>query len=282
MTATVCRRCNEPLGLSRFLGADLCGSCAAKDKAERKAALEEYRSLSTAIGDPRTDPGTIGSNLPAIAERAGLKPQVIRDLNWKALLGAFETALSDEIITREEEDRLGRIAAALGFDHNDFARAIDHYAEEVFIARVNDGRLPELATPPILLKRNEVAHLVTNASLMKEVLVREYKGGSRGVSFRVMKGVSYRVGSHRGTMQVVGSRLEPADTGELVVTSQRVVFTGPRRTQECRYDKLIDVNVYRDAIELHVSNRQKPSLFQVKSGPMIAAAVNAAAQSVLA
>ena len=281
MTAAACARCGASLGFRRFLGSDLCGDCSAKVKAERKAALEEYRSLSDAIADDRTDPATIGANLPAIATRAALKPEQVRDFNWKALLNAFEKALADEIVTREEEDRLARIGSALGFDQNDFARAIDHYAEEVFIARVNDGRLPELANPPIILKRNEIAHLVTNASLMKEVLIREYKGGSRGVSFRVMKGVSYRVGSHRGTMQVVGSRLEPADTGELVVTSQRVVFTGPRRTQECRYDKLIDVNVYRDAIELHVSNRQKPSLFQVKSGPMIAAAVNAAAQQVL-
>jgi hypothetical protein len=242
------------------------------------AALTEYRSLSDAMADIRTDLATIGANLPAIAARAALKPQEVRELNWKALLKAFEKALADEVVTREEEDRLGRIGSALGFGQDDFAQAIDHYAEEVFIARVNDGRLPELATAPIMLKRDEIAHVVTNASLMKEVLIREYKGASRGVSFRVMKGVSYRVGSHRGTMQVVGSRLAPADTGELVVTSQRVVFTGPRRTQECRYDKLIDVNVYRDAIELHVSNRQKPSLFQVKSGPMIAAAVNAAAQ----
>lgn len=282
MTAGLCTRCRRPIGWRRFLGSDLCGDCSAEVKAERRAALVEYRALAESLADARTDPTTIGANLPAIASRAALEPREVRDLNWKALLNAFEAALADEVITREEEGRLSRAGAALGFDQNDFERAIDHYAEQVFIARVNDGRLPELADAPIILKRNEVAHLVTTASLMKEVLIREYKGGSRGMSFRVMKGVSYRVGSHRGTLEVVGSRLEEADTGDLVVTSQRVVFTGPRRTQECRYDKLIDVNVYRDAIELHVSNRQKPSLFRVESGPMIAAAVNAAAQQVLA
>ena len=282
MTAGLCRRCSEPLGLRRFIGADFCGACSAKEKAERKAAVEEYQSVSLAAADPRTDPATIGANLPAIAARAGLSAQAARDLNWKALMGAFDNALADEVITRQEEDRLGAVATALGFGESEFERAIGHYAEEVFIARVNDGRLPELATPPIILKRGEIAHLVTTADMMKEVAIREYKGGSQGVSFRIMKGVSYRVGSHRGTMEVVGSRLEVGDSGDLVVTSQRVVFTGGRRTQEVRYDKLIDVNVFKDAIQFHVSNRQKPSLFKVSSGPMIAAAVNAAAQRVAA
>ena len=114
--------------------------------------------------------------------------------------------------------------------------------------------------------------------MMKEVVIREYKGGSQGMSFRIMNGVSYRVGSHRGTMEVVGSRLEVADTGQLVVTSHRAVFMGARKTQEVRFDKLLSVNVFKDAIQFHVSNRQNPSLFQVRSGPMVAAAVNAAAQ----
>jgi hypothetical protein len=197
-------------------------------------------------------------------------------------LAAFEKALADEIISKDEEERLGRTALTLGFDETGLQTAIAHFQEQFFIARVNDGRIPVLNSPSILLKKGEVAHLETPASLLKEVLVREYRGGSQGMSFRIVRGVSYRVGSHRGTMEVVGSRIEEADTGDLTVTSNRVVFAGGRKTVEVRYDKLVSVNVYRDAIQFHVSNRQNASLFKVSSGPMIAVTVNAAAQKLLA
>lgn len=279
---TICANCGGAIGMRRFLGSNLCSACDARLKAERATALAEYHQLTAAAGDPRTDPAAIGANLPSIATRAGLDAQKVRDLNWNALLSAFEKALADEVITVEEENRLAGVAAALALDRNDFELAIGHYEEAVFIARVNDGRLPVLAAPPIMLKRDEVAHLTTSADMMKEVVIREYRGGSQGVSFRIMKGVSYRVGAHRGTMQVIGSRLEVADRGQLVVTSQRAIFTGARRTQEVRLDKLIDMNVYADAIQFHVSNRQNPSLFKVPSGPLIAAAVTAAAQRLVA
>jgi hypothetical protein len=256
----------------------MCGGCAAKAKAARAAALEEYRSLTAAIANPNTNPQTIATNLPAIAERAGLDAQIARDLNWQALQAAFEHVLDDEIVTEAEEQRLTAVAAALGFGRGDFERAIGDFEERVFIARVNDGRLPVLESPGLMLKRGESAHLQTEAELMKEVAIRQYKGGSQGVSFRIAKGVSYRVGSHRGTMEVVGTRLETADSGTLTVTSQRAVFTGSRKSVEVRFDKLLSLNVYRDAIQFHVSNRQTPSLFLVTSGPMVAAAVNAAAQ----
>lgn len=281
MSAAVCEACGRPLGLRRFIGADLCGGCSAQQKAEQAAAMEEYRTLSAAVADPRTDPVTIGANLPAVAARAGLDPGKAQDLNWQALLGAFEKTLEDEVVTREEEERLGRAATALGFDQAAFEHAIARYQEPLFIARVNDGRVPVLDTPVIILKRNETAHLQVGAELLKEVAIREYKGGSQGVSFRIAKGVSYRVGSHRGTMQVVGTRLESADTGPLTITSQRAVFTGTRKTVEVRFDKLLSMNVYQDALQFHVSNRQTPSLFKVDSGPMVAAAVNAATQTLL-
>lgn len=273
-----CESCGQPIGVRRFLGATRCADCAAREKAAKADALRHYRSLTAAIADPRTDPATVGDNLPAIATRAGLSAQEVRNLNWDSLQSAFEQILEDEVVTSDEEERLGRIAEALGFGQGDFERAIGDHQEELFVARVNDGRIPVLHSPAIILKRGEVAHLQTDAELVTEVAIREYKGGSHGVSFRIAKGVSYRVGAHRGTMEVVGTRLETADTGPLTVTSHRAVFTGGRKSVEVRFDRLLSLNVYRDAIQFHVSNRQTPSLFRVSSGPMVAAAVNAAAQ----
>ena len=277
--ADTCATCGTKLGFARRLtGAKECPDCAAKSKADRLAAEGEYRSLVSNAAEPATDLAVLPTSLPALAQRAGIAPQAARDMAWKGLLAAFERALADEVITREEEARLQSVGIALGFDVNEFERAIDHYRVPLFIAQVNDGRLPEFYSTQIMLKKNEVAHLETAAALLKEVQIKEWRSGSHGVSFRIAKGVSYRVGASRGQMHVIGTELQTQDEGTLTVTSHRAVFAGTRKTVEVSFAKLLGLNVFNDGIQFHVSNRQNPSLFRVDSGPMVAAAVNGATQ----
>jgi hypothetical protein len=113
---------------------------------------------------------------------------------------------------------------------------------------------------------------------MKTVAIREYRGGSRGVSFRIMKGVSYRVGANRGRMVTVGSTVEVADIGVLSVTDRRVVFSGSAKTLEFRYDKLAGMELFTDGIRLGVTNRQNASLFMLDHIDAVAAVINAAVQ----
>ena len=277
--AETCATCGAKLGFARRLtGANQCSDCAAKSKADRQAAEAEYRSLVSSAAEPTTDLAPLPAALPALAQRAGLEPKRARDLSWRALLEAFDRALADEVITRDEEARLERLAAALGFTPEDVERAIQEYRAPLFIAQVNDGRLPEFYSTRMMLKKGEVAHLETTAALLKEVQIKEYRGGSRGVSFRIAKGVSYRVGASRGQMHVIGTEIQTQDEGTLTVTSHRAVFAGTRKTVEVSFAKLLGMNVYNDGIQFHVSNRQNPSLFKVESGPMVAAAVNGATQ----
>jgi hypothetical protein len=123
--------------------------------------------------------------------------------------------------------------------------------------------------------------MTDRADLLKEVVQREYQGASHGYSFRVMKGVYYRVGSQRGHMVEVGRSWQPEDSGTLTVTSQRLVFTGIRRSVEMAYAKLLNLNVFTDAVQVHVSNRQKPTTLRVSDGNAVAAVVNAAMQRLL-
>ena len=196
----------------------------------------------------------------------------------EGLLAAFDQALADEVITRDEEARLERLAAALGFTPSEVEKAIQQYRVPLFIAQVNDGRLPEFDSTRVMLKKGEVAHLETSAALLKEVQITEFRGGSRGVSFRIAKGVSYRVGASRGQMHVIGTELQTQDEGMLTITSNRAIFARTRKTVEVSFAKLLGMNVYSDGIQFHVSNRQNPSFFRVESGPMVAAAVNGATQ----
>ena len=92
----------------------------------------------------------------------------------------------------------------------------------------------------------------------------KYQGGSRGVSVRVMKGVTYRVGAHKGSFVPGPEKITAIDSGgTLVVSNLRAVYVGGKHTREFRWDKLIAFSTETEddhlVFLLPVENRQKVS-----------------------
>ena len=189
---------------------------------------------------------------------------------------------ADGRLSEEREDAFVELMGALGMDEQALEAQHPGFVGQVVMGRLKDGRLPVADSPRLMARRGEVVHLEVPATLLKEVVDREYRGGYRGVSFRIAKGVSYRVGGVRGRSVVTGSHLEPADHGVLSISSSRAVFLGNARSMEFPYAKLLNLEVFTDGIRLHSSNRQAAPLFRVTgvSGDVVAATLNAAVQRV--
>jgi hypothetical protein len=93
-----------------------------------------------------------------------------------------------------------------------------------------------------------------------------WEGRSSGYSFRVMKGVSYRVGGSRGTYAQGEEKPQVIDEGVISITNQRVVFQGTKASREWLYSRLlgsqhVDLPGEGAWTALQVSNRQKVSGF---------------------
>jgi hypothetical protein len=88
-----------------------------------------------------------------------------------------------------------------------------------------------------------------------------YVGGSGGVSIPVGGGVRFRVGAMRGQV-IPGEELQmDKDQGVVMLTTERLIFTGPIKTQEWNFDKLLMISTTNDESDyfISVSNRQKTS-----------------------
>jgi hypothetical protein len=172
------------------------------------------------------------------------------------------------------------VIEALGIGPDDLRTKFKDLLYRLAVAKANNGRLDVVEAPQLITKKNEVVHLEVDAALMKEMVRREFRGQSAGVSFRIAKGVYYRTGGMRGQSVVVCTELVPEDFGVLAVTSQRVVYMGDRKTLEVPYAKLMNLDVFTDGIRLHASNRQKAPLFSVENGlgNVVAATLNCAVQ----
>jgi hypothetical protein len=195
---------------------------------ERRLEDDRYRAALAKVrgGDDSAE---------TLAELRGLADPRHRSDAHAALLAFSDGLLADDLLSSTEEERWQEVGDALGVTQADLNRPeFKGLLVHLTIARINDGRLPEVPAGQarLMAKRGEIVHLETGAALMKEVIDREFRGGSRGVSVPIAKGVRFRTGSFRGKSVVVGSHMEAADTGIISVSSKRIVFMGTRKTIE--------------------------------------------------
>lgn len=119
-----------------------------------------------------------------------------------------------------------------------------------------------------VLKKGEVAIDSVPARLLEyRSTGSSYQGGSQGVSIRIAKGLSYRVGANRGQLIRNPEALSAIDQGDATFTNQRVVFGGQSQTREWAFDKLVDFNAGDNGTQvmISVSNRQKVSGLNAES-----------------
>lgn len=276
--ADYCTGCGTKLSfVQRMSGTALCPGCKEKRQALHQEALAQYPALLRSIWN-----GTVteaeGSTV-LVKIRVGLTEAEQAKINGEAFRSFAEEVLADDILTEEEEAKLtGMGSRLLGVTQEKFQGEYGDLLLRLFVARVNDGRLPTMPTQRIIQKAGEQVHLETNARLLKRVTLTRYEGGYSGFSFRIAKGVSYHTGGARGRRVEVGTQVKEEDCGVLVVTSQRAVFVGSSKSLEMPYSKLLSLEVFEDGVAFHLSNRKNSPLFRLDSGHAVAAAVNTAAQ----
>ena len=121
--------------------------------------------------------------------------------------------------------------------------------------------LNPINNPPIILKKNEEANLVLEGiSLREPRAVRQTYGGYGGPSFRVAKGVSFRLGSVAARSES-HEELRDIDKGTLVLTNKRLIFIGSKRTNNIELKKIIAIEAYKDGIGSQRENKQKTEYF---------------------
>jgi hypothetical protein len=102
-----------------------------------------------------------------------------------------------------------------------------------------EGVLPKVnlqieGSSPVVLKKGEVVHFA-DYSILKELksVSLGYSGGSNGVSFRIAKGIRYRVGAHRGHIIKEDRFVETSRGRNLMVPGTQLLSYGERGRLLC-------------------------------------------------
>ena len=174
-------------------------------------------------------------------------------------LTIIPVAIIAGIIVRRIQTRNSKIASIAAF--NEQAKAVDDFASSLLSGKTQSANFA--------LKEGEVLlDTLDDVSLLEWVSTGStYQGGSSGFSFRVMKGVSYRVGRTAGQLVKNPPALRTIDSGTVNFTTERITFVGLRETRAYDVAKILDLNIDHNGqtVMISVSNRQTPSALQGNS-----------------
>lgn len=243
---------------------------------QREEAQHRYSDLLSALA---TGTQVDASALSVLASQTGLSAAELAETNTATFATYLARAVGDDLLTPEEENHVNQLVQVLGIDLQGFYRENSDLARHALIAEANGGLLPQVASSRLMRKKGETVHLEVQATLLKDVTIRQSQGGYSGFSLPIGKtGIRYKVGGYRGHSVEVGTKRIPADSGYLVISSQRAVFLGEKKTLDLPYAKLESLTLFSDGVQFHQSNRQTAPVFVIPMPDVISAFVHSAAQ----
>jgi hypothetical protein len=267
-----CVFCGKSAGLFRSKHPE----CEARE-AKRLGALSERRSIlvQAAVGAIKSGPQL--EEIKHLVEEESNSALLSKDDIQGAIIQAWCTSvddfLEDGVIDVNEEKCLATFMKAFGLTQKelDAQGAHTRLVKSAVLRELLSGSLPQRmqfdGQLPINLQKGEkIIWAFAGCDYLEDRTKREYVGGSRGVSVRVMKGVYYRVGSFKGSTVSSTERIR-VDKGMVVLTDKHIYFAGPAKSLRIPYEKIVSFLPFEDGLGVvRDSSTAKPQIFKTADG----------------
>ena len=137
---------------------------------------------------------------------------------------------------------------------------------ELYLKKIEEGELPvasdeEVRNLGIVLKKGELVHAYGQVEYWEERLVSRHHGIYGGPSIRVARGVYIRTGTYSGVGRSY-PELRHIDTGTLIITNKRVLFTGNFRSFTIPLRKITALKV-RNKMDLIISTEGREKAYHI-------------------
>lgn len=188
---------------------------------------------------------------------------------YNVLNKAADKFMADGWLGDNEQRQIEEYTSSLGIALNCLptqyqSESLARIGQAIILKDLQRGMFsPKPLTVPVILSRDEAPLWVyDNVTMLQEKITREYVGGSRGMSYRICKGLTYRTGSFKGH-PVEKSFMETIGVGQLVITNKNLFFHCPTASIKIPYKKLVGVTPYSDGLEVHKEEANpKRTVFQ--------------------
>jgi hypothetical protein len=213
-----------------------------KHKQHEDGIVEYNDTLRAALAQTQVSPKEL-DKLRGIQTFYHLSDREVKQIHIAQFEEVFANTPPETFIVGQGLAKIEGARKSLGISD---AEVADILAEVDRIKRrseISKGNLPEAASP-ISLKEGETCHFVAQAELLEGDLPE-----SEGIRFEFgRRAVYYRDGE---LLPIPGKGLAARDRGKLVLTSQRIVFTGRGGPFQYEYGRLKGVVVFHNALGVY-------------------------------
>lgn len=255
-----------------------CGHPAGWLKSRHKECDDRYKATRQQLVQ-RVSAG-IRQNEPFEAITAAVKPlaregfvrgEELSEVMLEAWADAMDRFFADQLISTDEEARLMGFVQNSGLEQR--LRGLPAFrklAQAAVLRDLSNGviqsRVQFTGSMPNLQRGETLVWVFPGTEYLEDRIRREYVGTSQGVSFRVMKGVTYRVGGSKGHAVERQERVS-LGTGTLFVTDKHLYFAGDQHSFRVPYAKIVSFNQYSNGLGImRDAATAKPQLFLVSDG----------------
>lgn len=189
---------------------------------------------------------------------------------WEMAVDQF---LEDGILDETEERRLVEFKNHFALSDSDLDKngALTRTVKAIVLRDVLGGELPTRMSvdgniPINFQKGEQLVWAFSGADYLEDKVKRQYIGGSKGISVRIMKGVYYRTGTFKGHT-IERTERTHIDTGWVVATNKHIYFASPSKSLRIPYSKIISFIPFSDGFGLlRDATTAKPQIFVTGDG----------------
>jgi hypothetical protein len=208
--------------------------------------------------------------LETIQRKGELSPEDVRSAGLALYHEAIDAAAADARLTAEEDAALRRLQQQLELSDTDLGDAQAQIVRLRLLARIEQGNLSEMRSP-IPLEPGELCYWVVQCTQAERLALHARPQEIAGSTFAVTDTAPFAITGDLAALRPAEDIL-PRDPGVLLVTSDRLVFHGARRTMSIAHGRTTSVTVFLDGIRIDAVDPAERRYFLLDD-PQLAAAV---------
>lgn len=242
----MCIYCGQAAGVLRKRHS----TCESKYQSDLASIASDAKANLTA-GGPM---GNLAASVALMQQKGPLYASGVKALLAKVWSDSADTLLEDGLIDVNEERLLSSFKQSFGLSQDELNAngSYTRVAQAGVLRDLESGKLPARvsvagALPINFQKGESLIWVFRDVKMYEDKTRREYVGTSQGISFQVMKGVRYRVGSFKGHPVDTTERVL-VDQGMLVVTNNNIYFSGTGKALRLPFAKIVAFYPYSEGV----------------------------------
>ncbi len=186
-----------------------------------------------------------------------IKPDEIESLYLNGFDIAIAKFLDNGILSEEHEVLIGEFIEQVNIPQEviNGNASFQKVIKASILRELTEGNIPDPKVriqghlPFVFQKSEKLIWLFQDVDLYEQKTKTHFQGGYTGVSFRVAKGVYYKVGGFKGHPVSV-EEMKYIDTGLMCMTNKHIFFSSTLKNLKVQITKIFTMTPYEDGIVL--------------------------------